>query len=182
MNENVKVTCSCELGYDKGVLKKTIENNIFTIYGNITKNNYIILRYHGELIDNIDYENYENNLYISYFFDNNKEQTKISPLAKCNKCVGENYCALISLENYNNITFEFYQEKENHEHISDNTEISSFKLDIKNDLLTDILQKYGIEENTKLPVTTKANELPIIKIINSIKDLFLSLFSTKDIV
>ena len=27
MNENVKPTCICELGYDNGVLKKTIENN-----------------------------------------------------------------------------------------------------------------------------------------------------------
>ncbi len=32
MNEFVKFECACKLGYDKGALKKTIENNIFTIF------------------------------------------------------------------------------------------------------------------------------------------------------
>ena len=32
MSENVKFECACDIGYDKGVLKKTVENNIFTIF------------------------------------------------------------------------------------------------------------------------------------------------------
>ena len=32
MNEFVKFECACDLGYNKGALKKTIENNIFTIF------------------------------------------------------------------------------------------------------------------------------------------------------
>ena len=68
MNENIN-TCVCNIGFNKGALKKSIENNIFTIFGNISKYSSIVLRYHGELIDNICYEQYNNNLYIKYFFD-----------------------------------------------------------------------------------------------------------------
>ena len=39
---------------------------------------------------------------------------------------------------------EFYLEKENSEQVFSNIEINSYKLDIKNDILSDILQKYGI--------------------------------------
>jgi len=146
MNENVKTPCVCELGCDKGVFKKTIENNVFTIYGNISQNSYIIIRYHGELIDNIDYENYSDNLYISYFFDENKQETRTVSLAKCTKCIGENYCALIELGEHESLTFEFNSVDAAAEH-SELQEKMLFSLEIKRDLLTDVLQKYGIEEN-----------------------------------
>lgn len=32
MNEFVKFQCACDTGYDNGAIKKTIENNIFTIF------------------------------------------------------------------------------------------------------------------------------------------------------
>lgn len=177
MNENVKITCVCELGCDKGAIKKTIENNVFTVYGNVTKNNCIIIKYHGELIDKIDYTNYENNLYISYYFDNNPETTHTIPLAKCIKCIGENYCSIIDLGEHNNISFKFNLTKNN---IIEKSEPTDFKLEIKKDLLTDILQKHGLEENTNLPIIQNSCGLQIKKIINSIRALLFSFIRKSD--
>ena len=177
MDENVKHKCICELGCDKGALKKTIENNVFTIYGNITKNSYVILRYHGELIDNINHNNYQNDLYISYYFDD-KPEKHILCLAKCSKCVGESYCALIALEDYSKISFEFFQ-LEQDKHIIGKNE-TSFSLNIENNTLNDFLKKYGLEENANLPVIEDKHEIQLKKIINNIKSFLLSLFRKAD--
>lgn len=174
MDNNVNSSCICELGYEKGVLKKTIENNIFTIYGNINKSNYIVLRYHGQLIDSIDHNNYKNNLYISYYFDDNINQNHVVSLAKCSKCIGENYCTLISLENYNSISFNFFMLPEGKDNSSCYTEETSFTLPITENPLTNILQKYGIEDNNNLPITTNDKQIQIKfkKLISWIKQLF----------
>lgn len=182
MNENVKIMCTCELGYDKGALKKTIENNIFTIYGNLQKNNCIVLRYHGELIDNIDYENYSNDLYISYYFDNYLELVHTVPLAKCCKCVGENYCTVIELEEHTNISFEFHLNTSFSQITPHSQNNMTFKLDIKNNPLEDVLQKCELEETKNLPIAQNDSAIQIKKIINNIKAFFLYIFRKKDVV
>lgn len=180
MNENVKPMCICDLGYDKGVLKKTIENNIFTIYGNITKRNYIILRYHGELIDNVNFENYTNNLYISYFFDNNNQKKEKLCLAKCTKCIGENYCVLIYLDEYSKINFEFSLTSDI-DTIQPEEEPMSFELNIKNNPLSDMMEKIEKEEVPCLPVAPKDSEIQFKYFINKIKMFFSSMFTKKDV-
>ncbi len=170
MNENVNNTCICKLACDKCIIKKTIENNIFTIFGNISKNNSIVLRYHGELIDSICYEKYENNLYIKYFFDDNKAAIINQNLAKCTKCIGENYCALIDLGNHEKITFSFCT-KENLE----KENLMSFNLNISEDLLSAVMDKYDDELNKNLPVIESNKEIKIKNIIQTIKDYFILL-------
>ena len=93
MCENVKSSCSCDVGIDKGVLKKTLENNIFTIYGNLTENNSIVLRYHGLLTDNI-LDN-STTLNIEYCFDSIENDKTSLALDKCAKSLGDCYCANI---------------------------------------------------------------------------------------
>lgn len=181
MNENVKPTCICDLGYDKGVLKKTIENNVFTIYGNINKNNYIILRYHGELIDNVNYENYTNNLYVTYFFDNNEQKKETICLAKCSKCIGENYCALIYLDEYSKINFEFTLKSNDGTTVLPQDNSMNFELSIKNNPLTDIIEKIEKEETSNLPVAPKDSEIQFKELINKIKLFFTSIFSKKNV-
>lgn len=176
MNENVKITCACELGYDKGALKKTIENNVFTIYGNLNKNNYIVIRYHGELIDNIMPDNYENNLFVSYYFDGDDKKVQHLPLAKCNKCIGESYCTLISLEEHNNICF-YFSLHDNSSSAHDNSFLTEpekqiYNLNIFKDPISDIFEKYGLEENTNLPVLEQESNLQIYKFIQTIKSFF----------
>ena len=167
MNENVNTTCICNSACDKCIIKKTIENNIFTIFGNISKNNNIVLRYHGELIDSICYEKYENNLYIKYFFDDDKLNTKRQCLGKCTKCVGENYCTLIDLDTHKKITFSFCT-KDN----IDKEDLMSFNLTISEDLVSSIIDKYDDKPNENLPVVESKKELKIKNILQIIKDYF----------
>lgn len=173
MNKNVNNSCICELGYNKGAFRKTIENNIFTVFGNISKNNSIVLRYHGELIDSICYEKYENNLYIKYYFDDDKNNIFKENLAKCAKCIGENYCILIDLCNNSKITFSFCLEED-----LEKDDLMSFNLNIQNDLLSSFIDKYdcdcaNISSNSNLPVLKTKSDLKIKKIIQILKNYFM---------
>ncbi len=170
MNKNANNTCICNLAFDKCAIKKTIENNIFTIYGNISKNSSIVLRYHGELIDSICYEKYENNLYIKYFFDDDKTSINYKCLAKCTKCIGENYCALIDLENHEKITFYFCSQ----DNIT-SEDLMSFNLNISENLLSSFISRYEDRINENLPVVESKKELRIKSIIQTIKDYFILL-------
>lgn len=169
MNENVNNSCICSDSYNNGIFKKTIENNIFTIFGNICKNNNIILRYHGELIDNICYEQYENNLYIKYFFDDDKSNTACSNLAKCTKCVGENYCIFLALDNHSKITFSFCLKEE-----LEKENLMSFNITIKEDALTNFMKKYDEEKeaaaNYNLPTIESKHTINFKNILQGIKD------------
>ncbi len=169
MDENANNSCICDTGYSNGIFKKTIENNIFTIFGNISQNNNIILRYHGELIDNICYEQYENNLYIKYFFDDDQNNIIKTNLAKCTKCIGENYCTLLNLAHHSKITFSFCL-KENLE----KENLMSFNLNIQEDLLTSFMNKYNIEENvinsSNLPALETKQTTKFKNILQGIKD------------
>lgn len=177
MNENANNPCICDLGYDKGALKKQIENNIFTIFGNISKNNSIVLRYHGDLIDNICYEQYENNLYIKYFFDDDKTNIHTAKLAKCTKCIGENYCALIELKEHCKITFSFCLE-----HDLEKEDFMSFNLNIREDILSSFMNKYeeplGINSNPNLPTIETRKDISLKNILQTIKNYFLAILKT----
>ena len=170
MNENVNNSCICNLACDKCAIKKTIENNIFTIFGNVSKNSSIVLRYHGELIDSICYEKYENNLYIKYFFDDNKADTISQCLAKCTKSVGENYCVLIDLEKHEKITFSFCT-KDNLE--KDN--LMSFNLNISEDILSLVMDKYEDDKDKNLHVLESKKDIKIKTMLETIKDYLILL-------
>ncbi len=174
MNENSNFSCICKLGYEQGAYIKAIENNIFTIYGNIATNNTIIMRYHGQLIDNICYEQYENNLFIKYFFDNNFEEIKTIALAKCTKSHGENYCGLINLENHDNITFSFFSPNQ-----EPDEQNMTFNLPIQNNILEDFIDKYDEEKNTALPVVSENKLIEFLEVIDNIKLFFKNIFHKK---
>jgi len=166
MNEIVKRNCACELGYDKGALKKTIENNIFTIFGNLNQKNSIVIRYHGILTEH----NTENTTTFNmfYYFDGLENDKKTIKLQKCTKCLGECYCATIALNDYHYINFGFFDENNNHEPAINN----SFKLDIATDPISSIMQRYGFEQNTNLPTNIEDKENLFENILMSIKDFF----------
>ena len=171
MNENVNITCICKLGFDKGALKKTIENNVFTIFGNLIKENSIVIRYHGILSDNIEQNNYTNNLQISYFFDKDESTRKSITLAKCTECIGENYCAIIDLENHNNISFEFIDSVSNQKDGD-----QPFCLDILKDPVKDFMQRYGFEQNNELPAILP-NKNKFYSILSNLQMFFKNLFT-----
>ena len=144
MCENVKSSCSCDIGYEKGVLKKTIENSIFTIFGNITQDNYIVIRYHGKLTEN---ENLSK-ISISYCYDISSNNNSTILLTRCSKCEGECYCAVLGLEKHTKLFFDFCDNLGNIE----KNDSKMFELEIKKDPISSIMQRYGFEKNINLPV------------------------------
>lgn len=84
---------------------------------------------------------------IFYYFDNNSDNKKTIKLAKCSKCSGECYCATIDLDEHSTIHFGFSDSNNCHEMNSN----IPFKMEIAKDPLTDILQRYGFEQNVNLP-------------------------------
>ena len=173
MNEFVKTECSCNLGYDKGALKKTLENNIFTIFGNLNQNNSIIIRYHGQLTEENSPEPATFNIF--YCFDSLTNDKKEIPLCRCRKCLGECYCSTIDLENHKKIFFSFGDNNGN----LDTNSGKMFELNILPDPISSFMQRYGFELNTSLPTyEQKTDKLHNIKdIISKIKNLFNKLFS-----
>ena len=172
MNEFVKFECACDQGYDKGALKKTIENNIFTIFGNLNQRNSIVIRYHGILTEN--YTDDSTTFSMFYYFDEATTDKKIVKLQKCTKCAGDCFCATIDLDSNHSLNFGFLDENNNYE-LNNNI---PFKLEIASDPISDIMQRYGFEKNINLP-TCEGNTDKIFlfqSILSVIKDLFNNLF------
>ena len=172
MNEFVKFECACNAGYDKGALKKTIENNIFTIFGNLNQKNSIVIRYHGQLTEDEDNNSTEFNMF--YFFDNNTDDKKTIKLQKCTKCHGDCYCAVIDLDIYHSFNFGFFDNNNRYEL----NKTSAFRLEIAPDPISNLMQRYGFEQNTNLPVYEQSSDKMFIlkNIFNSIKYFFNNLF------
>ncbi len=168
MNEFVNFECACNTGYDKGALKKTIENNIFSIFGNLNQKNSIVIRYHGILTAKEE----DNSTVFSmfYYFDNLENDKKTIKLHKCTKCAGDCYCATIDLDMYHTLNFGFLNNNGNYE--LNNS--YPFKLDILPDPFSNIMQRYGFEQNTALPTLEKSKDKFFVfeSILNKIKVLF----------
>ena len=160
MCENVKLSCSCDLGYDKGVLKKTIENSIFTIFGNVYNDSSIVIRYHGYLTDVEGSKDFS----VTYCFDDENNDKKTIPLTKCTKCDGECYCAVIDLEKYTKLYFSFEDKFKN----TDKNGDKMFELNIAKDPISSIMQRYGFEKNENLPVKKEVDN----KKINCFQNIF----------
>lgn len=172
MNEFVKFECACDTGYDKGALKKTIENNIFTIFGNLNQKNSIVIRYHGILTENESNNSTEYNMF--YFFDNTENDKKIIKLQKCTKCAGDCYCGTIDLDMNHSFNFGFFDNNNKYE-LNGN---SAFKLEIAPDPISNLMQRYGFEQNTNLPICEQSKDKIFLfkNILNSIKDFICNLF------
>lgn len=168
MNEFVKFECACEAGYDKGALKKTIENNIFTIFGNLNQKNSIVIRYHGKLTEKDNDNSTAFNIF--YYFDEAENDKKTIKLCKCTKCIGECYCVTIDLDMNHFLHFGFFDENNKYELNNNN----AFKLEIAPDPISNIMQRYGFEQNTNLPTCNENKDKIFVfeNILNSIK-LFL---------
>lgn len=172
MNEFVNFECACNLGYDKGALKKTIENNIFSIFGNLNQKNSIVIRYHGQLTEKDDINSTEFSMF--YFFDNLENDKKTVKLHRCSKCAGDCYCITIDLDMHHTLNFGFLDNNGNYE-LNNGTE---FKLNILPDPISNIMQRYGFEQNTALPTFEKKRDTisTFENLLNSIKLFFKNCF------
>lgn len=172
MSEFGKFECACDLGYDKGALKKTIENNIFTIFGNLNQKNSIVIRYHGQLTENDTNNSTEFSMF--YYFDDHENDKKIVKLHKCCKCIGDCYCATIDLNTNHSFCFGFLDSNNNSE-INGN---KAFELNIAPDPISNIMQRYGFEQNINLPTCEINKETAFFfqNILAAIKGFFSTIF------
>ena len=175
MNEFVKFDCACSIGYDKGALKKTLENNIFTIFGNLNQKNSIVIRYHGTLTEKDTTNSTAFSMF--FYFDDLENDKKTINLQKCTKCAGDCYCATIDLDMHNIINFGFFDENNEYELNSS----FPFKLSIKSEPISDLMQRYGFEQNTNLPVCDNSKDklFSVDTIFNRIKSFLYKLFPKK---
>ena len=172
MKENEVEKCYCEEGFEKGAIKKNFEFENFSIFGNLMKKNTIVIRYSGCLTKtNSDKEN---KIILYYVFNNDWTNKKEIILKPCHHEKGT-YCATIDLEENMCITFGFYNSVGEY----DKNLANSYSLKIANNTIDDIMKRYGIEENTELPVTL--NDTKNMNIISSmfskIKGMIINMFS-----
>lgn len=82
-----------------------------------------------------------------YYFDQSKNDKKILQLQKCTKCDSHCYCATIDLDIFHSLHFGFFNENFEYELEKE----TPFTLEIAPDPITNIMQRYGFEQNTNLP-------------------------------
>lgn len=172
MKENEVEKCCCELGFEKGAIKKNFEFENFSIFGNLMKKNTIVIRYKGSLSKKT-LEN-SNKIILYYVFNNdwtNKQEIELKP---CHH-EKESFCTTIDLQDNMCITFGFCNSLGEY----DKDLANSYSLKIANNTIDDIMKRYGIEENTELPVTlidTKNINI-ITSVFNKIKGIIINIFS-----
>lgn len=171
MIENVTQNCYCEIGLEKGAIKKSCEFENFSIFGNLMKKNTIVIRYNGCLAKN--YLEKSHKIILYYVFNNdwtNKQEIELKP------CHHEknSFCAVIDLKDNMCITFGFYNSNGEY----DKDLANSYSLKIANNTIDDIMKRYGIEENHELPVTMDAtkNMNIISSIFTKIKGMIANMF------
>lgn len=144
---------------------------IFLLYfGNLNQNNSIVIRYHGALTENDAIDSTEFSMF--YYFDKAENDKKNIKLQRCTKCIGDCYCATIDLGINHSLNFGFFDSNNNYE-LNAN---KAFQIEITPDPITNIMQRYGFEENTNLP-TCEPTEDKVFKLQN-ILDLIRSLFGS----
>lgn len=165
--ENKQRICCCNEAVKKGIYAKSLENDNFSIYGNLMHGRSVLLNYHGKLIKNNDITNDEKskapNIYLYYCFDNNWNDKKIVNMNVCNKNSKLSYCAIIDIPESENINIAFTDDCDNW----DVTEKGTYCLKLYHDVEKAILKRYNLDGT---PPAIISENLPI-KPINIFKKL-----------
>ena len=165
--ENKQRNCCCNDAVKKGIYTKSLENDNFSIYGNLMHGRSILLNYHGKLIKNNDITTDDKskapNIYLYYCFDNNWNDKKIVNMNVCNKNSNLNYCAIIDIPENENINIAFTNDDDDW----DVTEKGTYYLKIYPDIEKIILRRYNLDA---APPVIISENLPV-KPINFFKKL-----------
>lgn len=167
MNENAVEKCSCDIGIENGAISKFFEFDNFTIFGNLSKNSSIVIRYNGTLC-NKKKDGITHPILIYYVFDNDWTNKNDVFMTKCYHHA-DTFCVNIDLEQHNSITFGFY----NSIGEFDKNYAESYNLKISEDKIDDIMKRYNLEDSTNLPIAPKQTEiLSMSAFFASIKNWF----------
>jgi len=162
-DENPKRMCCCSEAIKKGIFTKTIANDNFCIYGNLTQGKSVLLNYNGKLLNDIDLKNYDKNnvpnLYLYYCFDNNWNEKKIVNMSVCNQNSTLSYCSIIDIPDCSNANINIAFTNDNEKWDTDIK--GTYYLKIYPDIEKSIMRRYGLDST---PPTLMENKSPAINI------------------
>lgn len=150
MIENAVKKCNCDAGFENGAILKNIDEKDFEIYGNLTKNNFIVIKYKGKLKEicvNKEPGCDLKKIYLVYYFNNDISTLKTIELTKCLHAQITCFCTLFELEFNNSLSFYFIDSSG----IIDNNDGKSYNYDITFDQIKILMEKYCGKENKNLP-------------------------------
>lgn len=175
--ENKERFCCCSEAAKKGIYVKSLENDNFSIYGNLMHNRSILLNYHGKLINSFNKLDYNKskipNIYLYYCFDNNWNDKKIINMNVCNSNTYElSYCTIIDIPENENINIAFTNDNDEW----DVTEKGTYYLRIYPDVEKAILRRYNLDG---VPPVVLSDTLPAksLSFLKNLKEKAYSFFS-----
>jgi len=159
--ENKQRICCCNDAIKKGIYTKSLENNNFSIYGNLMHGKSILLNYHGKLIKNNDivYDDKSKipNVYLYYCFDNNWNDKKIVNMNVCNKNGKLSYCSIIDIPENENINIAFTNDSDEW----DTDEKGTYYIKLCPDVEKAILKRYNLDFTPPTIVSDNLPSMPI---------------------
>lgn len=164
MDNHYNCCCSEFLKKDEN-LKLSFSNDIYSIFGNLNKGDKIILKYYGKLVPNENIE--DKKIFLNYGYGNLWIDKKVLEMTLCSHSDKTCFCSEIELTNNENLFFCF-MDNNNSWDLNDN---SSYDLQI-DDQITTLAKK-----EVAVSLTNDEYISPINKLINSITDTLIKLFS-----
>lgn len=175
--ENKQRMCCCNEAVKKGIYTKSLENDNFSIYGNLMHGRSILLNYHGKLIQNNDITNDDKlkapNIYLYYCFDNNWNDKKIVNMNVCNKNSKLSYCTIIDVPENENINIAFTNDADKW----DVTEKGTYYLKIYPDIEKAILRRYNLDGAPPIIISENLPAKPM-SLFKKIKERTYTFFTT----
>lgn len=160
-DENKQRICCCTEAVKKGIYEKSLNNDNFSIYGNLMHGKSVLINYHGKLIKNNDITNDDKskapNIYLYYCFDNNWKERKIMNMNVCNKGNEISYCSIIDIPENENINIAFTNDNEEW----DTTEKGTYYLKIYPDVEKAILKRYNLDAVPPVIISENLPTMPI---------------------
>lgn len=109
MNNNL---CFCiDVLHSSENFKLNYENDVYSIYGDINKNNTVLIKYHGYLIPNNELDSKK--IFINYGYGNFWAEKDVKEMNMCKNSEKASYCLLLDLANAETFNFCFMDSSNN---------------------------------------------------------------------
>ena len=150
--KNVK-KCHCDVGFENGAILKSIEEESFKLYGNLVKDNYIVIKYEGILCKHLEKSKNSDNIYVDdniniiYYFNDDLTTLRSMCLTECLHSENKGFCSSFKLDSNNSISFYFTTSSGT----IDNNNGNCFRYEIKKDPIKALMEKYCDKPNESLP-------------------------------
>lgn len=159
--------CRCSEGFKNGAMKKSFEFENFCIFGNIMKNNTLVIRYNGHL-------KFKDNIKLYWVFNNDWNNIHMTSMSLCDYDKNS-YCTLLNIKDELSLSIGFCTDN-NFDTISQAT---SYSFKISQNTIDDIMKRYNFEPNEELPTIQEDSKHmnKLGNVFNKIKEMILAIFT-----